>query len=326
MTEHGTFLQEILSHPDDDAPRLIYADWLEERGDPRGEFIRVQCALTTLPKMDARRPDMEERQRQLLAEHQTKWLATLNPECLAPSRPFIPFERGFLGSRVSTSPTHYLRYTDLWSCWAIRQDLELWRRLNDEEPPAEVADYARMATSPLLERWVSLHFPEQELDPDCFQALITSPGLTRLRELDVFETPIGAEGVRALTSTPHLTELTKLYLNTIEGGDGGAEALAASPHLGSLATLGYLANGMTDQGAAALANSPHLVNLRVLDLNGNPIGDAGAAALAESRYLNCLDELYLHGTNISERGEERLVSRFGNEVQVSRITPDTDSE
>lgn len=34
------FIREIVAHPDD-APRLIYADWLEERGDPQGEFIRI---------------------------------------------------------------------------------------------------------------------------------------------------------------------------------------------------------------------------------------------------------------------------------------------
>jgi uncharacterized protein (TIGR02996 family) len=46
MTQHAGFLQDIIEHPEDDAPRLIYADWLEEHGDPdRGEFIRVQCRL-----------------------------------------------------------------------------------------------------------------------------------------------------------------------------------------------------------------------------------------------------------------------------------------
>ena len=44
MTHDDAFLQAIIENPDDDAPRLLYADWLEERGDPRGEFIRVQCA------------------------------------------------------------------------------------------------------------------------------------------------------------------------------------------------------------------------------------------------------------------------------------------
>ncbi len=44
------FLQAILIDPGDDTIRLQYADWLEERGDPRGEFIRVQCALARTPE------------------------------------------------------------------------------------------------------------------------------------------------------------------------------------------------------------------------------------------------------------------------------------
>src|SRR5262249_51734963 len=42
------FLQAILAAPEDDTPRLVYADWLEERGDPRGEFIRIQCELAAM--------------------------------------------------------------------------------------------------------------------------------------------------------------------------------------------------------------------------------------------------------------------------------------
>ena len=35
-------LAEIYEHPDDDTPRRVYADFLLERGDPRGEFIALQ--------------------------------------------------------------------------------------------------------------------------------------------------------------------------------------------------------------------------------------------------------------------------------------------
>ena len=47
------FLAAICANPDDDAPRLVYADWLDEHGDPRGEFIRVQVELAALcqPRM-----------------------------------------------------------------------------------------------------------------------------------------------------------------------------------------------------------------------------------------------------------------------------------
>ncbi|MEZ6127007.1 MAG: TIGR02996 domain-containing protein [Planctomycetaceae bacterium] len=33
--DRQAFLKEILAAPDDDAPRLIFADWLEEQGDAR---------------------------------------------------------------------------------------------------------------------------------------------------------------------------------------------------------------------------------------------------------------------------------------------------
>lgn len=39
----------ILAAPDDDTPRLVFADWLDEHGEPeRAEFIRVQCELYRL--------------------------------------------------------------------------------------------------------------------------------------------------------------------------------------------------------------------------------------------------------------------------------------
>lgn len=43
-------LAAIRKAPDDDAPRLIYADWLQDHGDEaRAEFIRVQCELARIP-------------------------------------------------------------------------------------------------------------------------------------------------------------------------------------------------------------------------------------------------------------------------------------
>ena len=45
MSDRDAFLAAIRDKHDDDLPRLIYADWLEEHGEPqRAEFIRLQCA------------------------------------------------------------------------------------------------------------------------------------------------------------------------------------------------------------------------------------------------------------------------------------------
>jgi uncharacterized protein (TIGR02996 family) len=46
LTHDIPFLQAILDQPDDDTPRLIYADWLEERGQAQeSEFLRLECRL-----------------------------------------------------------------------------------------------------------------------------------------------------------------------------------------------------------------------------------------------------------------------------------------
>jgi uncharacterized protein (TIGR02996 family) len=49
MTDRAAFLAAIVAAPDDDLPRLVFADWLDEYGEPeRAEFIRVQCELAKL--------------------------------------------------------------------------------------------------------------------------------------------------------------------------------------------------------------------------------------------------------------------------------------
>jgi uncharacterized protein (TIGR02996 family) len=46
------FVRAILAAPHDAAPRLMYADWLEERGDPRGEYLRLRHALDGMAPKD----------------------------------------------------------------------------------------------------------------------------------------------------------------------------------------------------------------------------------------------------------------------------------
>ena len=44
LEEHEAFLRAIFDAPDDDTPRLVYADFLDDHGFPdRAELIRVQC-------------------------------------------------------------------------------------------------------------------------------------------------------------------------------------------------------------------------------------------------------------------------------------------
>ena len=46
MNEEQAFLQAMLQNPSDLTLRLVFADWLEERGDKRGELLRLAHTLT----------------------------------------------------------------------------------------------------------------------------------------------------------------------------------------------------------------------------------------------------------------------------------------
>jgi uncharacterized protein (TIGR02996 family) len=69
MTEEGAFIRAILAAPDDAALRLVYADWLEERGDPRGEYLRCQCQRVGLPPKNRRHAALRARQEELRRQH-----------------------------------------------------------------------------------------------------------------------------------------------------------------------------------------------------------------------------------------------------------------
>src|SRR5215213_6729162 len=74
MSDRDALLQAILAAPDDDAPRLVFADWLDEHGEPdRAEFIRVQVELARLPFYEPRHADLNRRAEILLAPWRRKW-------------------------------------------------------------------------------------------------------------------------------------------------------------------------------------------------------------------------------------------------------------
>jgi uncharacterized protein (TIGR02996 family) len=93
------FLAAILEDPAADMPRLVYADWLEERSDPRAEFLRVECALLKLSPDDERLPALQKRLRELQQALDAGWkslvrrlpldpLDELRQVLLPPRRPF----------------------------------------------------------------------------------------------------------------------------------------------------------------------------------------------------------------------------------------------
>ena len=109
-------LEEIARAPDDDASRHVLADLLLERGDPRGEFIRLQLDEAQ------QGPQLERAARinELLEQHQWSWV----PRGADAAR--CEFRRGLLFRAdwpESTVPTH--------EGWATVEQLELPSRLSE---------------------------------------------------------------------------------------------------------------------------------------------------------------------------------------------------
>jgi uncharacterized protein (TIGR02996 family) len=44
VTEEAGFIAALLAEPDDRTTLLVYADWLDDRGDPRAEYLRLLAA------------------------------------------------------------------------------------------------------------------------------------------------------------------------------------------------------------------------------------------------------------------------------------------
>jgi uncharacterized protein (TIGR02996 family) len=74
VDEEQAFLATIRDSPADDTTRLVYADWLEERGDPRGEFLRTAVAARTAAVADADRHRHLHRLSDLRSAISPEWL------------------------------------------------------------------------------------------------------------------------------------------------------------------------------------------------------------------------------------------------------------
>jgi uncharacterized protein (TIGR02996 family) len=75
MTEDDSFLRAILANPDDHVARLVYADWLDEQSDSRGEYARLAARVAELPHEHADRVPLRRRMLELQSQLPPWWVA-----------------------------------------------------------------------------------------------------------------------------------------------------------------------------------------------------------------------------------------------------------
>lgn len=79
MGEREALLRAVCENPDDDLTRLVFADWLEEHGEPeRAQFIRVQCELhSPFRQSGTGIYELMDRERCLFEAYESRWRADL---------------------------------------------------------------------------------------------------------------------------------------------------------------------------------------------------------------------------------------------------------
>lgn len=233
-------LATVRSNFDDDAPRLVYADWLLERGDPRGEFIQVQCSIGERihgATGRAREPDptpanyaaLRATELAIYRKHRKAWLA--------PIEPFIrkfSFRRGFVDT-IDSGPGFAPGAAAVFE----QHPLEILTMQGMKKD----ADYLALAEVPLpgLRR---LGFDQQTISTRAVEGLFGSTTMSDLPGLSLYASTIERDGLEFVFEHSRLTGLRYLDigLQAVSCDDEVLLALGRSSVLRNLEqlNLGYL--------------------------------------------------------------------------------------
>lgn len=204
------FLQEICADPDDITTRLVYADWLEERGDPLADLIRVQCELEFERDVE-NAAELQEKESELLAQYKEEWLLPLESLGFRD----IQIRRGLVEeARIEAS--HFIAHAD-----KIVQRLPPTCRLNLRKSKGHLKTLASVDG---LKQIHFLSIRVNRLDDADIQDLLGSPYLGQLRELDVSGNNL-TEDAAARVASAEMANLRSLSLNANPIGDAGIDAL-----------------------------------------------------------------------------------------------------
>jgi uncharacterized protein (TIGR02996 family) len=302
------FLDAIGENPEDDGPRLVYADWLDDHGQPhRAELIRLQCRLALLEEHDPERLRLEQREADLLFAFGKGWSAV--PPCAGDH--LRSFHRGFF-DRLSTTASDFLKRGGSFFAASPLTEVQL-RNVRGRAP--------RLAASPLLGRLTTLCLYDSDLTPDDLHALGASPHLGNLRALALSRPVLNAEHAQALAGWSALPRLRRLQFSART--NHALEALAGVP--GRLAALRSLQIGGAAGAAAFRAlreAAPELEHLHVLGTDVAPehlealaaqpalrslhIYNCGADGLADAELTGKLSSLRLSSVLLSSRALSSL--------------------
>jgi uncharacterized protein (TIGR02996 family) len=294
MSDHDALIAAICANPDEDTPRLVFADWLEENEQvERAAFIRAQIELARTPAW----------------EPFAVWCRWRRPDWLTgkPFRATLPpvdgfhlewhseaFHRG-LGWRLN------VRSLVAWEKLAPNLlgrapigELRMWG--------ATLDDWRRFAILPNLRQ---VHFVASPIEP--LFVLRDTPAACGITDI-FFERASGAGMpvvIEELLQSPLGKAVRGLHFHMgYESLDDLIDALNSSDET-HLERLSLSTMGLTPEHISRLLPGPAMRHLTGLDLRGNPLGGSG---MGNSAFFlsSGLHTLGLAGTGVIGAGFDQL--------------------
>ncbi|AMV30100.1 hypothetical protein VT84_37250 [Gemmata sp. SH-PL17] len=203
MSDELALLTAIFSHPNEDTPRLMFADWLDENGQPeRAEFIRLQIKYH---RGSDTNPQAHARLLHLLSVHERKWLG-FEVECDVEWH----FRRGF-PEQLTTNIRNLLEHWERFAAVGSLRDL------------CVTGGRKRIVEALVQKNWVP-----------SWKRIILHADFAYDGGL------IGCEPmIVSLASCPQVSQLEELNLTGFEVSPRAAQALITSEHLAPLARLSF---------------------------------------------------------------------------------------
>lgn len=323
-SDRDALLTAIRTHPEEDTPRLMFADWLEEQGDEvRAEFLRLQCELARLesdgsgsqavyeflcerdyvtrPAADWTQIDDGIHQRLALGTRAGD-LEKLHGEAWTPKMPrrskvqFGAFRRGFA------------HFVTLPRGKALEKVAPL---LRDRLPAVTLvahdfnADFvAQLREAELTDRIAGLL-----VTGECatgLEALGKLPGAANLRSLDLraWDTPAA---ITALATAPHFAGLRVLQMREVNVNADDAQQLFRTPHLRGLRRLHVRGDGSWGRDNALAFADAGFDALTSLRFTRAVLDDYAARVLARCGALKNVTDLDLGHNALTGRGVTDLL-------------------
>ncbi len=286
------FLQAVLDEPEDDLARLVYADWLDEQGDSRGEFIRVQVELASLTPADETWRDLKNRETELLNQYLAEWFDGMRRVWSGFSQcKYQPFYagkgscqlvRGFRESARVRTRVFLKHAAKIFAQMPLRK-LHLFEQDHGEE------EFQRFAKSPYLEKLTHLTFDWQGGVETQLRAILSHPHSRNLRALEFSHANV-AEIADPLRKAADCSQLRHLAIRCASHHGIGeyqrhwpksAKLLAEKCHFPQLESFQLVNYEVTVEYLRQLLNrATWIETVQKWDWSGHDFGDDGLKFLA----------------------------------------------